>query len=286
MIGSFLSVTVCFILFDAGRSQWDNWQKEKQQEQAYIQHLEKEQQRLLTLNVQLNKELTDKDQDDLALLERIKTLEKHLELKSTESQQTLNDKVKVIENTYLWRQHLLNKVPNGSPMPHKRISSYYGRRIHPVTKLPSTHHGIDLVADIGTPIYATADGVVSTTQKKKTGYGYLLMVNHGFGFETRYAHMNKFKVKKGRFVKKGDLIGWSGNTGRSTGPHLHYEIRFLGKSLDPKRFMAWNLTNFSHLFKREPNVDWSALVRILSTPTPTPTPTQGLEGQSFVTHAP
>ena len=111
------------------------------------------------------------------------------------------------------------------------------------------HTGLDLAVKIGTPIYAPADGVVKTRRSnRKKGYGNLLKIDHAFGFVTLYAHLDKFNVKRGQFVKKGDLIGWSGNTGYSSGPHLHYEIHFLSNALNPENFITWTPENFQDLF--------------------------------------
>ncbi len=159
---------------------------------------------------------------------------------------------------------MLQLIPSGKPIESYRRSSGYGSRTHPVTGNKKFHLGLDLTADIGTPVYAPADGVVEYKRpSKKKGYGNLLKIDHAFGFMTLYAHLDKFNVNTGQFVKKGDLIGWSGNTGLSTGPHLHYEVRFLGRALNPKRFIAWTPDNFESLFKEEDKVKWASLVKIV-----------------------
>lgn len=132
------------------------------------------------------------------------------------------------------RGTLFRLLPNGSPTPGIRMSSGFGTRIHPVTGKRKRHRGLDFAANTGTPIYAPADGVIEVTRPSNKGSGNFLKLNHSLGFATTYSHMSKFNVKRGKFVRKGDLIGWSGNTGLSTGPHLHYEIRFLGRALNPR----------------------------------------------------
>lgn len=127
-------------------------------------------------------------------------------------------------------------VPSRMPVEHARLSSGYGTRIHPVLGQRMGHKGIDLAAPAGTPIYATADGVVSRANAFST-YGNFVSIEHGGRIQTRYAHMSRIAVAEGAKVKKGDIIGYVGSTGRSTGPHLHYEVRVDGKSVNPVPYM-------------------------------------------------
>ncbi len=115
------------------------------------------------------------------------------------------------------------------------ISSYYGRRLHPIYKVWRMHHGIDYAAQIGSPVYATGKGVVQAAYYA-TGYGKVVKVKHGFGYISLYAHLNKFNVKKGDTIRRGQLVGFVGNTGSSTGPHLHYEIRKNNQTQNPLYF--------------------------------------------------
>lgn len=150
----------------------------------------------------------------------------------------------------------LKTVPNGFPLVNQGITDNYGMRIHPISRVERFHHGIDLRAKAGTPLYATADGIIEYSSMTNSGYGYLVIISHNFGFQTRYGHMQDEQiVKVGDFVKKGDLIGYSGNTGYSTGPHLHYEVRFLGRTLDPKNFIEFN-----NIFYDERKVPWRSLI--------------------------
>ena len=113
-----------------------------------------------------------------------------------------------------------------------KLLSGYGLRIHPIHRVPKFHHGIDFTAPAGTPIQATGDGVI-VRANVSASYGKVVEVDHGYGYKTRYAHMKKISVKKGQQVKRGQEIGLIGNTGKSVGPHLHYEIHYKGKSIDP-----------------------------------------------------
>jgi len=152
-------------------------------------------------------------------------------------------------------------IPNGKPLKYKRISTRYGFRIHPLTKRKQFHPANDLTADVGTPIQAPADGVVVYAGKKRF-YGGFLLIRHGLGFSTAYGHLHRVSVKSGEYVKKGQLVALSGNTGRSTGPHLHYEIRYLSKWLDPEPFMKeWSFETYKDVMKKNRQVKWKELVK-------------------------
>jgi murein DD-endopeptidase MepM/ murein hydrolase activator NlpD len=115
----------------------------------------------------------------------------------------------------------------------RRISSYYGYRIHPIYKRRVFHDGLDFSAPSGTEIYAAADGVIETASRSSYGYGNKIIIDHGYGYKTVYAHMSKFAVRRGKKVKRGQLIGYVGNSGLSTSPHLHYEVHRNGKKVNP-----------------------------------------------------
>ncbi len=125
-----------------------------------------------------------------------------------------------------------SSIPHGSPTEYVRISSPFGTRIHPITRKRHTHKGVDMAAPRMTPIYASADGTI-TFAKSNGGYGKFVKINHGNGYKTAYAHMQKIAVKKGDQVRRGDLIGYVGSTGRSTGNHLHYEVYYQDKLINP-----------------------------------------------------
>lgn len=158
------------------------------------------------------------------------------------------------------RLFFLHSIPNGVPIQAIRISDKFGPRIHPVKKKRVIHHGIDFKANRGTPVYATADGVVEFGGfHKSSGFGKLVILQHNFGFKTYFAHLDAVKVKSGEFVSKGQLIGLSGNTGLSTGPHLHYEVRHLFTAIDPEPFLSWDITKFDSLFTKVKGVKWASL---------------------------
>jgi murein DD-endopeptidase MepM/ murein hydrolase activator NlpD len=124
----------------------------------------------------------------------------------------------------------------------KRLASGFGMRMHPIYKVRRMHTGCDFSAPRGTPIYATGDGTVITVRTSFTGYGKEVEIDHGYGYVTKYAHMDSFKVKLGQKVKRGDLIGVVGNTGASTAPHLHYEIIKDGKKVDPVHYFFQDIS--------------------------------------------
>jgi len=144
------------------------------------------------------------------------------------------------------KEALLASIPAIQPLPNKdlkRISSGFGYRIDPFTKVKKMHAGIDFSIEVGTPIYASGDGIVEYTKESFWGYGKQLQIKHGFGYQTKYAHLSEFVAKKGQRVKRGELIAYSGNSGKSTGPHLHYEVIKDGKKENPIHFFSRDITD-------------------------------------------
>ncbi len=127
-------------------------------------------------------------------------------------------------------------IPSRMPVEGVRLSSDYGMRWHPVTGGRRAHKGVDLAGATGTPIHATADGLVSKADWFSS-YGLYIQLEHGGNLQTRYGHMSRLNVGAGQRVKKGDVIGYVGSTGRSTGPHLHYEVRIAGEAVNPIPYM-------------------------------------------------
>ncbi len=153
------------------------------------------------------------------------------------------------------KEKLLSHTPAIQPVSNKdlnRIASGYGYRIDPVYKTTKFHAGLDFSAPQGTPIYATADGVVSTAGSTGNGYGNHVIINHSYGYETLYGHMVRVKVKNGQAIKRGEVIGWVGSTGKSTGPHCHYEVHKNGEKINPIYFFFNDLTpeQFDLLLKK------------------------------------
>ncbi len=133
----------------------------------------------------------------------------------------------------------LASIPAIQPVSNKqlnRIASGFGMRIDPVYGTPKMHRGLDFTAPQGTPIYATGDGRVKTAARMEGGYGNHVIINHGYGYQTLYGHMVRIKVRAGQQVKRGEVIGWVGSTGKSTGPHCHYEVSVNGQEVNPVYF--------------------------------------------------
>jgi murein DD-endopeptidase MepM/ murein hydrolase activator NlpD len=128
-------------------------------------------------------------------------------------------------------------IPSAEPVKGVAFTSSFGVRSDPFRGTRAMHAGIDLAGPVGTPIYATADGIVGRSEYHSGGYGNLVELNHGRGIQTRYAHLSRSMVSAGQRVKRGDMIGLMGSTGRSTGSHLHYEVRIDGKAVNPVPFM-------------------------------------------------
>ena len=143
------------------------------------------------------------------------------------------------------KEKLLRAIPAIQPVSNKnlnRIGGSFGYRIDPVYKDFRFHQGLDFTAPSGTPIYATADGVVQIAGFSTDGYGNKVVINHGFGYQTLYGHMFRVKAKAGQTVKRGEVIGYIGNTGKSTGPHCHYEVIKRGIKVDPVYYFYNDLT--------------------------------------------
>ena len=143
------------------------------------------------------------------------------------------------------KEEMLRSTPAIQPLSNKdlrRTASGYGWRIDPIYKVKRFHEGMDFSAPIGTEIYATGEGVVKRTVKSHGGYGNHIEIDHGFGYSTVYAHMHEFNVERGDTVKRGDVIGFVGNSGKSTAPHLHYEVRVKNRPVDPAHYYFQDLS--------------------------------------------
>jgi len=143
------------------------------------------------------------------------------------------------------KEELLAAIPSIQPINNKelnRLASGYGMRTHPILKVRKFHPGVDFSAPQGTHVYATGDGIVKEVKTLFGGYGKYIEIDHGFGFVTLYAHLSGFEVRKGQRIKRGELIGYVGNTGQSTAPHLHYEVRKDNKLVNPVNYFFQDLS--------------------------------------------
>jgi murein DD-endopeptidase MepM/ murein hydrolase activator NlpD len=231
-----------------------------QAERTYLNLVERNQ-TLIDQNDLLATQLGEQDVALNTMTNRLEGLE-HLALgDSATPDGDLLKRIELVSLSISEKKLMLSMIPSGLPIvKYRRISSLYGRRVHPVTKKQTKHLGIDFSANRGTPVYATADGIVEFVRKKyNQGYGNLVKIQHSLGFGTIYAHLDKVEVKLGQYVKKGTQIGLSGNSGMSSGPHLHYEVRFIGRALDPSPFTSWSLESFDDLFSKETSIPWRSL---------------------------
>ena len=143
------------------------------------------------------------------------------------------------------RAELIKAIPSIQPIKNedlRRIASGFGKRRDPFTKLWRQHNGIDFTAKKGTPVYATGDGIIKRADNRSSGYGKHIRIDHGHGYVSLYAHLNGYNVRRGQRVKRGEIIGFVGNTGRSAGAHLHYEIFKDKKHINPINFYYGNLS--------------------------------------------
>jgi len=141
----------------------------------------------------------------------------------------------------------IKRIPILSPIDTtnlQKINSYYGNRKHPFLGIKKYHHGIDIDSKINNPVMATATGYIEEVQYKKHGYGNYIIINHGNGYKTRYAHLNKIIVQKNDIVNQGSIIGYSGKSGMATGPHLHYEIIDGDNTIDPISIITSNKSEY------------------------------------------
>lgn len=150
-----------------------------------------------------------------------------------------SEELTALESQLMERRVKAVLLPTAMPINADHIGSVFGRRVDPILGIGALHEGIDFVADVGTPVYASAGGVVQTAELHPQ-YGNLIEIDHGNDFSSRYAHLSKISVRPGQIIKRGQLIAASGNTGRSTGPHLHFEVRFKGVAQNPARFLQKN----------------------------------------------
>ena len=168
---------------------------------------------------------------------RIDVLNKELAIQS----KSLDDILKLAEA----KSDFLSAIPAIQPVRNenlKNLASGFGYRTDPFTKVKKMHEGMDFSAKTGTPVYATGDGIIERADNNASGYGNHIVVRHGFGYETLYAHLSKYNARAGQKVNRGDIIGYVGSTGRSEAPHLHYEVHKNGKVVNPLNFYYGNIS--------------------------------------------
>ena len=224
----------------------------------------KEQKELKDKNDKLTFSIAQKQSSFEALEDKIGDLEEKMGLNGTAEIFSSDLNITNLDKNVI--NNLLRLLPSGNPVKNCYITSPFGYRMHPILKKKKFHTGLDFAAKgKKRAVRSKSDGVVYFASKNGS-YGYMVKIVHAYGFKTYYAHLKKkLLVKKGDFVTKGDILGYIGNTGRSTAPHLHYEIRFLDKPLNPHNFINWSGKNFYKIFNKEKRVPWQSLVKVITT---------------------
>jgi murein DD-endopeptidase MepM/ murein hydrolase activator NlpD len=239
----------------------DLYQQKSQLEESFQQAMDKQNELFTELSqdkMALENEVQAKDGQLNFLQGTLGKLEEHIGL--DESKQNIK---RLSELSPLDLQLLMTKVPSGAPTTFKVISDGFGWRTHPISKKRAFHEGLDYSCDIGTPVQTTADGIVEKAGWDNSGYGIQVIINHGYGFKTVYAHLSKALVSRGQVVGRGDDIGLSGNTGSASGPHVHYEVIFLGNKLNPRPFSDWGLRKMDSVFKQVKEVPWESFADLV-----------------------
>lgn len=238
-------------------------QKRIQAQQNYLGVLDKSKNDYASLNVEkfrLQEELDNKSKQVQFLDQTLQGLEDLIGVKPEEDA-PVEDRVKLAQLTTLEKQIMLQELPNGRPVEKfQGMSSGFGWRTHPVKATKEFHRGLDYRGKKGDGVIATANGVIEYAGfHKQSGYGKLIIISHANGFKTLFGHMSKLYVKTGDLVKKGERIGEIGSTGLSSGPHLHYEVSFVQRKLNPVAFIDWSLKNYDEIFDRVKGVPWGSL---------------------------
>ncbi|HEY9203892.1 MAG TPA: M23 family metallopeptidase [Sulfurimonas sp.] len=247
--------------------------KHKSVEKAYL--AQKEKNRLLDESMkETQMALVDKKRELMEVSDTLSEIETLIGLAPV-AEMSLQERVSVTKLNSEHMATLMQFIPSGSPIRYNGVTSNFGYRIHPTLNSKELHRGLDMKAAMNTPVYATADGIVEWSGfHDKSGFGNLVILQHNYGFRSYFAHLNKVVIKSGSFVKKGDLIAYTGNSGMSSGPHLHYEIRFIQRAVNPIEFVRWSVKNYNEIFEKEKQIPWQSLITAtahIKVPNPTQT---------------
>ncbi len=261
--GIFGIIIICFAIIYFLSNKLEDYQHKLSDKISEYQEIEKQYSQLKQTNQRLEEQILNKENELVSIQSKVRDIETLIGIKPKEGLET-TERLNLAHTTIQERLLMLNMLPNGYPLTLRGVTSGFGYRQNPITpERKEFHTGIDLRAKTGTPVYATADGIVKIARTRyKLGFGKLIVLSHSLGFTTYYAHLDKILVKTGQFVKKGQKIALSGNTGYSNGPHLHYEVRYIGIALNPWPFMNWKLNNFETIFKKtKKRVKWESLIK-------------------------
>lgn len=261
-IFTLIGAIIVFVVISAVSLKYLNSKVEKQSKRIEKLLITKED--LEKRNAELKNKIKSKEKTLKEINDKISDIENIINFTPPKEDIASSKKLDLAKLDLIDKKSVLQFIPNGYPVEYKGITSPFGWRMHPILHKKEFHPGVDLKAKYGTKVYAPADGIVEfANYHKSSGYGNLLIIDHNFGFKTVYGHLSKILVKRGDFVKKGDLIALTGSSGLSNGPHLHYEIRYLNIVLNPKFFMKWGLKNYNTIFFKEKKVKWQQIVRFI-----------------------
>lgn len=269
-VKKFFIFIILFVFFLLGASflfisSLNNEIKEiRKDKEVQLSLLGEKEDKLQTQNKLYSMQINSKVKDIEELSSQLDQLHSIIGIEKDDTKEEITEKtLKAIDSEK--KNYTLRVIPSGEPLEGIKISSSFGYRINPVTHKKQFHRGIDISSPRKTPIRATADGIVEFVQSRNIGdYGRVIKIIHNYGFKTIYAHMFKTYLKAGDIVKKGQIIGLVGSSGRSTAPHLHYEVKYANNVLNPKNFMNWNIENYDELFKKERRVEWESLINLIN----------------------
>ena len=252
----FLSGSVMIHFLSSRVSDLNTQMAELSQEQEQIQS---DKDRLMGEKVRLSQSVDEKSEGLHLLGDELERIESIIGLESS-PEDPLPRRVDTASQTALEKRLMLESIPSGHPVEERGITSSFGERHHPVHGNQSFHGGVDLRAPRGEAVHATADGVVQWASRHgESGMGKMVELVHNFGFTTVYGHLDEIEVEVGEYISKGDLLGTAGSTGVATAPHLHYEVRYLQRRLNPDTFLDWSMEEYELVFEREDRVQWQSL---------------------------
>jgi len=216
---------------------------------------------LLVRQAQLTVQVDARASELIALSDDLEQLETIIGINSPPAL-PVAERISVASHTAFEKRLMLSSIPSGYPLEQATVTSSFGMREHPVVEGTRLHGGVDLRASIGTRVTATADGVVEYAGNNVgSGMGKMIKIVHNYGFSTIFAHLSEVDVKVGQYISQGEPIGRSGNSGLSEAPHLHYEVRYLERRLNPGSFMDWSFERYQTVFEQEERVQWQSLAR-------------------------
>ncbi|WP_305862305.1 M23 family metallopeptidase [Helicobacter cholecystus] len=210
-------------------------------------------------NQELKTKISSKSQELIDITKRVDDLEEIVNL-SKNTDDPIQYNISNLQTTQEQKKILLQIIPNGAPIAISAKIASVKLRPHPSKGTYGINSGIDYIVPLKTPIYATAEGIVDLSRNGKKGYGKFVKLTHAYGFSSMYAHLSEILVKKGDFVQKGQLIGYSGNSGNSNGARLYYEVRFLEGYQNPLDYTQWGEENFDSIFEKQTHVHWDKLL--------------------------